>query len=139
VRPEDAAAAFYQGEALQKAGDLAGARDALEASLKLMPSQVPARVMLGNVYLGLKDGKAAQDQFEAALLVDDRSVDGHLGLARAMMASGSAKDAVEELEPLTKVHPDNAGVWELLSQAYAALGKKAEAEAAGSKAAQLKR
>jgi arylsulfatase A-like enzyme/Tfp pilus assembly protein PilF len=139
VRPEDAAAAFYQGEALQKAGDLAGARDALEASLKLMPSQVPARVMLGNVYLGLKDGKAAQDQFEAALLVDDGSVDGHLGLAKAMMASGSAKDAVEELEPLTKVHPDNAGVWELLSQAYAALGKKAESEAAGKKARELGR
>jgi arylsulfatase A-like enzyme/Flp pilus assembly protein TadD len=138
VRPEDATAAFYQGEALQKAGDLAGAREALEASLKLMPSQVPARVMLGNVYLGLKDAKAAQDQFEAALLVDDKSLDAQLGLAKALMASASAKDAVEELEPLAKSHPENAEVWELLSQAYAASGKKAEAEAAGKKAGELR-
>ena len=50
---------------MEKTGDLAGARDALEASLKLTPEQFPARVLLGEVYLGLKDPKAAEDQFEA--------------------------------------------------------------------------
>ena len=44
ARPEDATAAFYEGQARQKAGDLSGARDALEASLKLVPGQFPARL-----------------------------------------------------------------------------------------------
>ena len=52
VRPEDSTAAFYEGQAREKIGDFAGARDALEASLKLTPGQFPARLLLGQVYLG---------------------------------------------------------------------------------------
>ena len=48
-----------KGEALAKTGDYAGARDALENSLKALPGQLPARLLLGNVYLSLKEGKAA--------------------------------------------------------------------------------
>ena len=64
VRPDDATAAFYEGQARVKSGDLAGARDALEASLKLTPGQLPARLLLGKVYLGLKDPKNAEDQLK---------------------------------------------------------------------------
>src|SRR5207237_8416315 len=60
VRPEDSTAAFDEGQARQKSGDWLGARDALEASLKLTPGQLPARLMLGNVYLKLNDPKAAE-------------------------------------------------------------------------------
>src|SRR4029077_16138312 len=34
LHPEDSTAAFYEGMALEKAGDLAGAREALEASVR---------------------------------------------------------------------------------------------------------
>ena len=37
IRPDDATAAYYQGQALEKTGNLPAARDALEASLKLSP------------------------------------------------------------------------------------------------------
>src|SRR6266496_1291788 len=47
IRPDDATAAFEAGQALEKTDDLGGARDALEASLKLQPSQLPARLLLG--------------------------------------------------------------------------------------------
>ena len=40
VRPEDASVAFHLGEALEKLHDLTGARDALEASLKLIARSV---------------------------------------------------------------------------------------------------
>src|SRR5207249_1961672 len=74
VRPDDATAAFIQGEALQKTGDLAGARDALEQSLKLLPGQFEARLQLSQIYLQLNDAKAAEDQAEAALLLRSDSV-----------------------------------------------------------------
>ncbi|MGH9501904.1 MAG: sulfatase-like hydrolase/transferase [Terriglobales bacterium] len=83
VRPEDSTAAFYEGQARQKTGDLAGARDALEASLKLTPGQFPARLLLGQVYLGLKDPKNADDQFEAALLLEPKSAEAQAGLTQA--------------------------------------------------------
>jgi len=38
-------------------------------SLKLLPGQFPARLLLGQVYIALKDSKAAEDQLEAALLL----------------------------------------------------------------------
>ncbi len=79
----DANAAFYEGQAREKIGDFAGARDALEASLKLIPGQFPARLLLGEVYLGLKEAKNAEDQFEAALLLQPESAEAQQGLTRA--------------------------------------------------------
>jgi cytochrome c-type biogenesis protein CcmH/NrfG len=89
VRPEDSTAAFYEGQAREKTGDFAGARDALEASLKLTPGQFPARLLLGQVYLALKDPKNAEDQFEAALLLQPKSAEAHLGLTLAQRSQKS--------------------------------------------------
>src|SRR2546425_9761997 len=123
VSPADATAALYEGQALQNVGDLAGARDALEVSLKLMPGQFPARLLLGEVYLGLKDTAAAEDQFEAAQLLQPESEEAQLGSAKVKIASGRFKDAVEQLKPLSKSHPNNAETFELLAQAYRGIGK----------------
>ncbi len=138
VSPTDATAAFYEGQALQKAGNLAGARDALEASLKLMPGQFPARLLLGEVYLGLKDTAAAEDQFEAAQLLQPESEEAQLGSAKVKIASGRFKDAVEQLEPLSKSHPNNAETFELLAQAYRGIGKNEDAQNAETRAILLR-
>jgi tetratricopeptide (TPR) repeat protein len=135
---EDSTAAFYEGQAREKIRDLAGARDALEASLKLTPGQLPARLLLGQVYLRLKDPKAAEDQFEAALLVLGDSVEAQLGVAKAQMLENDAKGAIEQLEPLSKAHPENAEILQLLAQAYRALGRLDEAEKADARAQTLR-
>jgi len=134
LRPEDATTALHEGQALEKLHDLPGARDALEASLKLLPRQLEARLLLGDVYLGLKDPKAAEDQFEAALLIQSSSVEGQLGVAKAEIAEGKFKEAVQQIEPLSQSQPGTAELFELLAQAYAGLGKKAEAEQAAARA-----
>jgi len=138
VSPTDATAAFYEGQALQKVGNLAGARDALEASLKLMPGQFPARLLLGEVYLGLKDTAAAEDQFEAAQLLQPESEEAQLGSAKVKIASGRFKDAVEQLKPLSKSHPNNAETFELLAQAYRGIGKNEDAQNAETRAILLR-
>ena len=83
---DDPTVALNQGKALQKTGDLAGAREALESSLKQLPAQLSARVLLGDVYLELKDAKAAEDQFEAALLLQPNRLEAQLGIASANSA-----------------------------------------------------
>ncbi|MGA3212114.1 MAG: sulfatase-like hydrolase/transferase [Terriglobales bacterium] len=138
VRPGDAAAWFCEGQALDKMHDLAGARNALETSLHLAPEQVPARLLLGQVYLGLRDPKAAEDQFEAALLLQSDSAPAQLGLATAQLAAGSISQSAQLLEHLAKVQPDNADIFDLLTLAYSALGKTAQAEQAEIKARRLR-
>jgi choline-sulfatase len=139
IRPEDATAALYEGEALERTGDFAGAREALEASLRLAPGQpAEARVALGRVYLGLKNPKEAEDQFEAVLLSQPGMVEATVGLARAQVAQGRFVDAVQQLLPLTQSQPKNAEVFEALAQAYAGLGKQAEAERAEGRARVLR-
>ena len=138
VSPTDATAAFYEGQALQKVGNLAGARDALDASLKLMPGQFPARLLLGEVYLGLKDTAAAEDQFEAAQLLQPESEEAQLGSAKVKIASGRFKDAVAQLDPLSKSQPNHAEVFELLAQAYRGLGKNEDAQNAETRAKLLR-
>jgi arylsulfatase A-like enzyme len=87
IRPGDAAIAFAEGQALAKIDDLSGAREALINSLKLDPSQFPARLLLGEVYLGLKDPNAAEDQFEAALLLRPQNPQAQFGLKKAEIES----------------------------------------------------
>jgi predicted Zn-dependent protease len=103
-----------------------------------MPGQLPARILLGNVYINLKDAKAAQDQFEAALLVDANSVDAQVGLSRAFLAEGNSAEALRQLEPLTRTQANNPDVFEAISQAYKAAGKNAEAEQAANRAQALR-
>jgi choline-sulfatase len=138
VNPDDATVSLYEGQALEKTHDLQGARNALETSLKLMPEQFQARLLLAHVYLGLKDPIAAEDQFEAALLLQSGSLDGQLGLADAQIARGDFADAAQSLEALSKVQPKNAHVFDQLATAYSGLGKKAEAQRAEAKAKLLR-
>jgi arylsulfatase A-like enzyme/Flp pilus assembly protein TadD len=134
VRPDDAGAAFYEGQALEKIHDLNGARDALEVSLKLLPGRFQARLLLGQVYLALKDPKAAEDQFEAALLLQSGNVEAKLGLASAQIAEGNFDDALRQLEPLSRTQPNDPEVFELLAEVYSGLGKTVPARQAKSRA-----
>jgi predicted Zn-dependent protease len=137
VRPDDAAASFHEGQALEKTHDLAGARDALETSLKLVPEQFEARMLLGRVYLSLKDAVAAEDQFEAALLLQSGSAEAQLGLADAQITKGNFAEAARSLEVLSKSQTKNAHLFDLLAKAYSGLGKKIEAQQAEERAKQL--
>ncbi len=135
LRPEDPTAAFYAGKALVKAGNLTGARDALQDSVRLAPRQsADARVLLGQVFLGLKDVKAAEDQFEAVLLLQPERVDAQIGIARTKLADQKFADALRQLVPLSKSQPRNADIFTLLAKAYSGLGRKLEARRAESRA-----
>src|SRR3989475_1000497 len=139
LRRDDATAAFEAGQALEKTDDLGGARDALEASLKLQPSQLPARLLLGQVYLRLNEPKAADDQFEAALLIEPKSVEAQIGAVKTQIAQGNFDDAVQQVEGGSKMHPDNVEVFETLAEAYTGAGKREDAQQAESRAKQLQK
>src|SRR6185437_2994681 len=86
LRPNDSTSAFYEGQARFAMRDFSGARDALEASLRLLPEQLPARILLAKTYLRLDKPGSAEDQLQAALLVDSGNADAQLELGRVLLA-----------------------------------------------------
>lgn len=133
LRPDDAAATFEYGQALERSGDLSGAREALLASLKLNANQFAARLLLGRIYFRLNDPKAAQDQFEAAAILQPQSVEGWIQLARVLIAQKKFAEAAEQLEQMAESEGNNPELYELLAQAYTGLGKPQEAQRARAK------
>jgi len=100
---------------------------------------MPARLLLGRAYLQLKDAKNADDQFEAALLVDSNNTEGRLGLAEAQIQLSNFAGAVPDLEALTKSDAQNAAAWRLLARAYRGLGKEQKATRADEQAVALEK
>jgi arylsulfatase A-like enzyme/Tfp pilus assembly protein PilF len=126
AHPDDAPAALYEGKALDKLGDAHGARSALEAALTSPGGQLDARVLLANVDLKLGDRAAAEDQFEAVLLLDPSNHDALLGLAQEQSKEKRFTDVVDLLGP--RVKGASAELLQLLMQAYVNLGRTADAE-----------
>ena len=138
IAPDDPAIGFLLGQALQKMKDFEGARSVLEECLKTNPNEPTARLLLGSVYLDLKNPTAAADQFEAVLLVQPTNVEGQLGVAKAQIAQSKFTAAVSGLQELAKSQANNAGVFDLLAQAYRGLGKGPEAQRAEARAKLLR-
>jgi arylsulfatase A-like enzyme/Flp pilus assembly protein TadD len=139
ARPNDATDALEYGRALELSGDLPGARDALQASLKLNPHQFAARLSLGRVYLGLNDSRAAEEQFVAAVLLQPGSFEAQIDLAKALIRQRKFADAVELLEPVAGSSSSGAEMFEVLAEAYTGLGRRQDAQRAQSQAKALQK
>ncbi|HKW65364.1 MAG TPA: sulfatase-like hydrolase/transferase [Candidatus Acidoferrum sp.] len=138
LRPDDAEVAFEYGRALELRGDLPGARQALQRSLKLNPKQIAAHLLMGQVCLKSNHSKVAEDEFEAALLLEPASLEGQIGLAKALLSQKKFGDAVELLKESATSSGDNADLFDLLAQAYTGLGKRGPAQVARDKAKQIR-
>ena len=138
MRPEDAAVALDYGRALEISGDLSGAQRTLQALLKLDAKQLAAHLLLGEVYLQSKNPKRAEDEFEAAILLQPASVEAQTGLAKTLLGEKKFPDAAQFLEESTRSSGNNADLFELLAQAYTGLGKPREAQRARAQAKKLR-
>ena len=112
-----------------------GARDALESSLKLAPSQISARLLLGRVYLQLKRREECGRPVRgSAAGADSSNSDGRMGTGGSASSAIRFAGALPDLEAFTKSDPRNAVARRLLARAYRGLEehdvKRAEEKAA---------
>jgi choline-sulfatase len=128
AHPDDALAALYEGQALAKLGNSQGARNALEFAVTRLPGELDGRLLLAHIDLKSGDRVAAQDQFEAVLLLDSANRDALLGLAEEQLEDRRFADVVELLEPHVKDASVSVDELQLLAQAYVSLGRTADAE-----------
>ena len=130
AHPGDATVALEYARALELSGDRSGARDVLLVSLKLNPDQFEARLALGQVYLGMSDSNAAVEQFEAAVLLQPGNSEAQIHLAKTLIRRRKFAEAVELLEAVAEPSNRNPEIFELLSEAYAGLGRRQDAQRA---------
>jgi tetratricopeptide (TPR) repeat protein len=92
--------------ALEAKGDLAGAREELSRALEKQPGNLFAMLSRGNLALRADDRKAAVDDFEAALRLDERNPSVLYALGGALIGS-DAKGAAEAFDALDRAAPDS--------------------------------
>jgi predicted Zn-dependent protease len=94
-------------------------------------------LLLGEVFLELKNPKRAQDQFEAASLLDPSSVQAQLGVARAQIAEGDASSAVKQLSALSD-QSKSPEILDVLAEAFRSMGNEKQAQQAAGRAKLLR-
>ena len=93
--------------------------------------------MLGKIYTDQRNWRAAEDQLEAAIFLDQKRPEAHLEFGRVLLAQSRHQQALKHLEEARAGSLEDAQFYELLSQAYAGLGRAQQAAAAGQRAREL--
>jgi len=138
LRPKEAGAALDYGRALRFSGDREGARAALATSLRLEANQPEARLLLGQIALEAGRYKTAEDEFASALLLEPANEQAQIGLAKALLGQKKFTDARELLETTAAAETQNAELFDLLAEAYRALGRAADANRARERARSMR-
>lgn len=88
----NAAGAAYGARAYEAAIEIAA------AALDAYPQSAGLLVMRGQALMSLGDARAALDDFDTVVALDDRSIAAHLWRGRALLALGQVDEAVEALQ-----------------------------------------
>ncbi len=96
-----------RGGLLQRQGDLAGARVALEKARQLDPDDPRLQVELASLYRRLGEVEPARRAAEEALRLDPGSPDAHVAHGLALGAAGREREAGRAFREALRVSPDH--------------------------------
>ncbi len=86
-------------------------------TLKMVPSNVEVRMVLGNIYRKVELHKEAIKEIKAALKIDPHYVWGHQLLALCYKETGQYKDAIDEARYALLLDPESSeGMKRLIEQ-----------------------
>jgi tetratricopeptide (TPR) repeat protein len=99
-----------------------------ERELEISPSHVLARVRLAELLITQRDFGRALELARQAIKLDPKRASAHMLAGEALLAAGNSADGVKELEVAREDDPGIIRIhWDLL-RAYAAAGRKEDAE-----------
>ena len=106
---------------LQKLDRAKEAEDALREAVHVGPTNVSAKVDLGNILENRKNLVEAKIQFDEAYLVDSKSVPVIEGQAKVMEDNGDSKGALDKYKEAIAIDPSNIDLHEKLAHTYGIL------------------
>jgi tetratricopeptide (TPR) repeat protein len=118
--PGNPSLAYRLALALNKLGDLAGERAALEQAIKADPEFAQAQYQLGYVELHSGEFSAAEEQFRLALKAAPKFVQAWVALAATLGMENRLQDAREAVASALKLEPENAAALDLSKKLAAA-------------------
>ncbi|MBM3299610.1 MAG: OmpA family protein [Deltaproteobacteria bacterium] len=127
-----AKAELYYRHAVTKLEKEAEREYALRRAVELCPSNVKARVKLGESLMKLRKLDAAADEFDKALKMDSNLVEAHVGLGKIYSIQGRYEMAKKQYEAALKLNPAD----ETIKAGLKALEAKISSETGGFKKAQ---
>lgn len=102
-------------------GEHAKAATALARVVELGGGDGTTFGLLGFATLATGDPVAAESAYRMAVMLDPRSIDWRLGLARSLFQQRRFADAAALLQPLLETWPERADLWLLQANAFAGL------------------
>jgi tetratricopeptide (TPR) repeat protein len=118
--PGNPSLAYRLALALNRLGDLAGERAALEQAIKTDPEFAQAQYQLGYVELHHGEFATAEEQFRLALKAAPQFVQAWVALAATLGMENRLQDAREAVASALKLEPNNAAALELSKKLAAA-------------------
>jgi putative PEP-CTERM system TPR-repeat lipoprotein len=106
---DDTQGYLQRAKGLYAQGDLGGAVIELKTALQKNPSLTEARLLLGETYLALGDGKSAEKELMRALALRTNGADGRVKLAEAYILQQRFDDALAQLDPPIQEPAELAG------------------------------
>ncbi len=104
------------------------ARKEFEAELKADPASAPSEYELGEMARQARDWNAAIQHFSRAVKIDAEFAEAQIGLGKALVSAGRAKEAVAPLEAAVKLDRADPVAHYQLSFAYRRLSRTQDAE-----------
>lgn len=126
-KPDDAFAHYELGCALVKTGHWSEATPHFEAAVSQMTGSSMMHFYLALVYQRTSRSTEAEAEFQNALRLDPNNFPANLLLGRMFVMQQNAADALPYLQKAAKLHLDAIDPHRILADAYAQLGRQADA------------
>lgn len=94
-----------------------------EGAVRTDPSDLGARLALADLYYNANRFVESSEQYQAALMIDDKNLVGMWGLGRALFAAGDTNGAEPNFQKIVDISQDNDIRGDLVGAAYYYLGK----------------
>lgn len=128
--PKDADLLFNLGVALNELERFDEAVQALQQATRIDPSHGHAPVALAVAFSRTGRNDEAVEVLQGVVKRNPEDLWGRLNLGATLLKAERPDEAIEQLEVVTHRHPDNVRAWLGLGDAFCAVSRKADAEAA---------
>ncbi|MEO6171689.1 MAG: tetratricopeptide repeat protein, partial [Arenimonas sp.] len=100
----------WLGICLQRSGDIAGARDAIDQAINLAPDRADFQISRAALSLGEKDYAAAEQGMKEAINLDPNSLQAYVTLAHMALARSENEEATRQLKLAQRIDRDHPEV-----------------------------
>jgi tetratricopeptide (TPR) repeat protein len=128
--PKLANVQYAYGRYLLTSNDDDQAISAFRREIENSPGHLPARLMIADLKLKLKDAAGGTPYAEEAVKLNPRLPLAHYLLGSLLLETGQAARAIAELETAQRLLPDEPKIYFALGRAYARANRKEDAERA---------